>query len=997
MSLERPEETANGALLSTDEHLDEAKMEKKNDMKIADNDMKRTDNLQQRNDQSVLAFNKLQITNHGCTGDSRRSKLLFLWKYLTLRGLFRLLGENVGSYPIVYILLSLLISTSSFGIFKIVLRDRIRDGYTPTNAPSRYEMDVLREFWNSTGDPMVTVVLLTAKDNGSMLRDDYLNEIERLTNYLMTNHSVLYDNQPIIYENFCSPYCRMNIALKLFKEGVDVERIHLERGEALSYDTSLTYPIAKIDGFDIHLERNFFGITLKETPQKDMFIGQNITADKLPKNVSYAQLVSNLQFVKVVLALYRADRSSPEMERKLSLWELSVFEFARKQYKNYLIDMEVIGTEILNQEMIKDGQKLAPFFAAGFGFMMFFVTVTVLASAIFYNAMDWGKVLVAFGSILCPILSITSSYGIISLFGIRTNSLMLVMPFLIMGIGVDDAFLMIHPWQRLALFTSSVSVRIGLVFEEVGPSITITSLTNFISFSIGALTPTPEIRLFCVSTAIAMGLDYLYELILFGPILALASHCEKRNKKYTISSYSQKPLLYGWRLQIDTFMKWILRMYCRILEHRCFTIFLSIAVIIYWYFSIIGALNIKTRLDTVKILPRDSPIQRPNRILNDIIWDEYHPVTVLVNNPLDIRKREPMQRFWQLVNDFESLPLCRGNISTLLWLRDYEHYYKHGDPLSSLWSFFNLKETKSISHSETGLDFDKLENFLESPFYAHWNACMIVTNTKEGFRVNRFWFVVAYKNTSTWEVRIELMEKWRKIANNYKDLNVTVWEANGMFVDQMLSLKTVAMQTGTLTLICMAVVCALFIPNPCSIITASIAIASISLGVFGFLSWWHFDLDPVTTVAVLMSIGLSVDFTAHVSYHYQLTNRREIRNKKIVKIPIKGPHEKLQHTLESVGWPMIQAGASTIMCVLPLIFLQSYSPTVFFKTIILVVSWSLLHGLIILPAVLGALPDCLTNANCYRTFLSTSSQKSCRYVGPNELDQIDGQEMESID
>ncbi|VDN85446.1 unnamed protein product [Brugia pahangi] len=110
---------------------------------------------------------------------------------------------------------------------------------------------------------------------------------------------------------------------------------------------------------------------------------------------------------------------------------------------------------------------------------------------------------------------------------------------------------MIHPWQRLALFTSSVSVRIGLVFEEVGPSITITSLTNFISFSIGALTPTPEIRLFCVSTAIAMGLDYLYELILFGPILALASHCEKRNKKYTISSYSQKPLLYGWRLQVS--------------------------------------------------------------------------------------------------------------------------------------------------------------------------------------------------------------------------------------------------------------------------------------------------------------------------------------------------------------------------------------------------------------------------------------------------------------
>lgn len=74
-----------------------------------------------------------------------------------------------------------------------------------------------------------------------------------------------------------------------------------------------------------------------------------------------------------------------------------------------------------------------------------------------------------------------------------------------------------------------------------------------------------------------------------------------------------------------------------------------------------------------------------------------------------------------------------GNISTLLWLRDYEHYYKHGDPILSIWSFLDLEDTKStskVSNSETGLDFDKLENFLESPLYVHWNTCMIVANTK---------------------------------------------------------------------------------------------------------------------------------------------------------------------------------------------------------------------------------------------------------------------------
>lgn len=68
---------------------------------------------------------------------------------------------------------------------------------------------------------------------------------------------------------------------------------------------------------------------------------------------------------------------------------------------------------------------------------------------------------------------------------------------------------------------------------------------------------------------------------------------------------------------------------------------------------------------------------------------------------------------------------------------------------------------------------------------------------------------------------------------------------------------------------------------------------------------------------------------------------------------------------------------------------------VFVKTIILVVSWSLIHGLVLLPAVLGALPECLTNANCYQTFLSTTSQNSCRYIGPHEI--FEGQEIDSVD
>ncbi|MFH4977722.1 hypothetical protein AB6A40_004431 [Gnathostoma spinigerum] len=128
--------------------------------------------------------------------------------------------------------------------------------------------------------------------------------------------------------------------------------------------------------------------------------------------------------------------------------------------------------------------------------------------------------------------------------------------------------------------------------------------------------------------------------------------------------------------------------------------------------------------------------------------------------------------------------------------------------------------------------------------------------------------------------------------------------------------------------------------------------------------------------AVLMSVGLSVDFTAHISYHFQLRHQRELRNGEIIKVPIRNTTERLQYTLQSVGWPIILAGASTIICVIPLLFLQSYAPTVFFKTIILVVSWGLVHGLIVLPSILAALPTRLTTANCYHLLLIQENKQN---------------------
>ncbi len=67
----------------------------------------------------------------------------------------------------------------------------------------------------------------------------------------------------------------------------------------------------------------------------------------------------------------------------------------------------------------------------------------------------------------------------------------------------------------------------------------------------------------------------------------------------------------------------------------------------------------------------------------------------------------------------------------------------------------------------------------------------------------------------------------------------------------------------------------------------------------------------------------------------------------------------MQSTLKSVGWPMVQAGVSTIIAVLPLSWVNSYMASIFVKTVFLVSICGLLHGLFFVPVILVNFPDSL--------------------------------------
>lgn len=96
------------------------------------------------------------------------------------------------------------------------------------------------------------------------------------------------------------------------------------------------------------------------------------------------------------------------------------------------------------------------------------------------------------------------------------------------GIGMDDTFVLLAAWRRTSP-KEPVHHRLGDAFADAAVSITITSLTNFLSFLIGAITPFPCVRIFCLYTAMAVLFTYVYHITFFGGCMAINGYAESRN------------------------------------------------------------------------------------------------------------------------------------------------------------------------------------------------------------------------------------------------------------------------------------------------------------------------------------------------------------------------------------------------------------------------------------------------------------------------------------
>ncbi|MFH4973974.1 hypothetical protein AB6A40_000683 [Gnathostoma spinigerum] len=792
----------------------------------------------------------------------------------------RRLARVVASYPIHLIVASVVVAALlSVSLLNCTVERDIKKSFSPVNSRADREERVRNEFLNISKAQERISLVFKAKDGGSMLRPSVIDEMYRIDGILNRYVMAEDDNK----RRICDPLCDTNIPLDEFLwywrqtkfqsnaiYGNNKMKIHL--------------PFASINGSEMFIGLSMFGVDI---------VGSEIVK------------------VTGLVRWYFTHVDTPEKKETIRRLCSSLYDLSLSHNASSLVDFAIVADEIANDEMIKGALQATKMMLMGVVLLVFFVF-----SVVWRKSNGWSVVWIAIVTIASPFLAVTMSFGVLTWLSFPVYSIMCITPFLLLGIGVDDSFILLQSWHHHR-HVSDKKERLVTVFVEVGPSITITSVTNVIAFGVGYFTPTPQMSSFCLCTSIACFGDYLFTFTLVAPLIYTRTNDSKQSPVvFDIISYkppnwcvAYSAFLCSWRGRVSTFL----------------------VLIGFYVFSSYGVLTMKSTFEPSKALPAESPLALSIGDL-DYLFENYCPLEVIVGRAPNISDPNEYEQFYQMVSELEALPESYGREQTILWLKTYEKFDR---------DLFDIYHSVGfVSNSSYTPSYDNLYAFMD---LFEYGAILHVKHDSFGNRyLSGFRMHLIARNMNEWSTRALYVDACRSIVDRYPQFNATVYDGESPILDLILIVKTDLLGSIIVTVFCMGVVCVFFLPSKLGIIIVVATIASICYTLVGSLSLWGADLDPVTMADVLMSTGFSVDYTAHIAY----TFFRSCGDNQ----------ERIAHSLHKMCGPMIQAGISTVLCMLPVMFVSTYAIVTFAKTVFLVVGLGLLHGIYFLPCALASAP-----------------------------------------
>ena len=228
-------------------------------------------------------------------------------------------------------------------------------------------------------------------------------------------------------------------------------------------------------------------------------------------------------------------REGSKGEERALDWEeglISVLKDAQREAREMGLRLSFSTERSLEEELNKSTNTDAKIVVISYIIMFLYASLALGSTTLSVrsilqnpaNALVASKFTLGIIGIVIVLMSVSASVGLFSACGIKVTLIIAeVIPFLVLAVGVDNIFLIVHEFERVNVShpDEEVETRIAKALGRIGPSILLSASTETIAFALGAAVGMPAVKNFAVYAAGAVLINALLQVTMFVSVLAL--------------------------------------------------------------------------------------------------------------------------------------------------------------------------------------------------------------------------------------------------------------------------------------------------------------------------------------------------------------------------------------------------------------------------------------------------------------------------------------------